>query len=78
MRSTFAEEQGGVFLGLVEVRRKNNPSEHILAITGLYPTLLNSRFGQLVENVLVLEGQLYDFSLFGLLEIGCDDVKVGR
>ena len=60
LRTTFAEEQGGVFLCLVEVRWQNNPSEHVLAVRSLHPTLLYSGLSQLVEDMFVLLGQLCD------------------
>ena len=78
LRSTLTEEQGGVLLRFVEVRRQNHPGQHILAITGFHPTLLDSGFGQLVENVLILKGQLGNLCLLRLLEVGCDDIEVGR
>ena len=76
LRTTFAEEQGGVLLGFVEVWRQYNPSQHILSIAGLYPTLLYFGLGELVENVLVLESQLSNLRLLRLLEVGGDDIEI--
>ena len=78
LRTSLAEEQGGVLLGLVEVRRQDNPCEHVFAIGGLHPALLDGGLCQLIEDVLVLEGQLGNGRLLRLLEVGCDDVKISR
>ena len=39
LRTAFAEEQGGVFLCLVEIGRKDYPCQHVLVVGGLYPAL---------------------------------------
>ena len=39
LRTAFAEEQGGVFLCLVEIGRQDYPSQHVLVVGGLYPAL---------------------------------------
>ena len=78
LRTTLAEEQSGVLLSFIEVRWQNHPGQHLLTIAGLHPTLLNSGLGQLVENVLVLEGELSNLSLLRLLEVRSYDIEVSR
>ena len=58
LRTAFTEEQGRIFLGLVEIWRQDNPVEQVLSVSCLGPALLHFRHSQLVEDMLVLEGNL--------------------
>ena len=53
-------EQGGVFLVLVEVGRKDNPYEHLFAIGGLNPAFLALTHRDVVVNLLVDECHLIE------------------
>ena len=56
--AAFAEEERGIFLRSVKVRRQNHPGQHLLSVGCLHPTLFDGGLCQLVEDVLVHFGQL--------------------
>ena len=58
MWASFAEKQCGIFLVGVEMRWQDNPYQFFLAIYGVNPTLLNLAYFKLIEDVLVLVGNL--------------------
>ena len=62
LRSSFAEEEGGIFLGGVKVRRIDNPAEFLLAVGGFDPALLDFSPGEVVVEVVVFVGDLFGFS----------------
>ena len=77
LRSSLAEEKGGVFLCFIEMRRQDHPIHHLLIVGGLHPALLHLTLCQLVEDMLVLLRDLLHVSLFRLLEIRCNHIEVG-
>ena len=76
LRSTFAEEQGGVLLIRVEVRRFDNPVVHVLASSCLYPTGFTASCCNLVEDVVVLMSNLREL-YYSITEHICE-IEVGR
>ena len=63
---------------MVEVGRQHHPCEHVLAVGGLHPALHHDGLVHLVEDVLVLVGQLLDGTGVVSRILGCDDIEVGR
>ena len=86
LRTTLAEEQGRIFLILIEVWRQDHPVEHLLAIGCLHPFLAYLSWSELIEDMLILEGELLDLYLCTngsllltcLLLDRCDDIQIGR
>ena len=58
LRTAFAEEQGRILLVRVEMRRIDNPGQHLLAVSGFHPASLYFTHFQLVVDLFVLEGEL--------------------
>ena len=75
--AAFAEEERGIFLRSVKVRRQNHPGQHLLSVGGLHPTLFDRRLCQLVEDVLIHFGQLL-YLRVGDAVARRYDVEVGR
>ena len=69
LRAAFTEEEGGVLLVGVELRRINHPGQHLLAVGGLHPAGFHFAHFQLVVDLLVFCGQLHCF---------CKSVAVAR
>ena len=65
--ATFAEQEGRVFLVVIEVRRQYYPIKHFLAICCFYPTLLYLYLTELVGDMFVLECNLLNGSLLDIL-----------
>ena len=76
LRTTLAEEQGGVFLCGVEVGGEYHPCEHILSVGGLHPAFLHLAERELREYMLVLAAYLLHLGLLHVLA-GSDDIYVG-
>ena len=72
LRTTFAEEQSGVFLLGVEVWRIDDPCEHLLAIGGRHPSRFHLAALYLVVDVLVFGGELGEF----LALCGCEAIDL--
>ena len=76
LRSTFAEEECGIFLLRIEMGRIDDPAEHILAVGSLDPTLFDLAHRNLVVEGFVLLGQLADAQAFSFGDEG--EHLVGR
>ena len=58
LRTALAIEDGRVFLVRIEMRRVDDPGQHILAVRRLLPSRYNGRTLDLVVDIIVLMGQL--------------------
>ena len=63
MRASFTEKQCGIFLVGIEMRWKDNPHQFFLAVNGVNPALLHLTHFKLIEDVLVLVGNLFHIGL---------------
>ena len=63
LRTTFAIEQGGVFLGGVEMGRKHNPGQHLFAVRSGLPARNDRSHRHLVVDILILKGQLLTIAI---------------
>ena len=58
LRTALAIEDGRIFLVRVEMRRIDDPSEHLFAVGGFLPTRYDGRTLNLRVDIIVLMGQL--------------------
>ena len=63
LRAAFAVEQSRIFLAWVEVRRIDNPGQHLLAVAGPHPAFLHLAHRQLVQDMFVLKRNLFGHQL---------------
>ncbi len=77
LRTTFAEEERGIFLRGIKVRRQDDPGQHLLTVGCLHPTLFNGGLRKLVEDVLVHFGYLL-YLCIGNRVSRVNDIEVSR
>ena len=58
LRAAEADQHGGIFFGRIELRRIDHPGQHLLVIGGADPALLQRDRRELLQNPVVLVGEL--------------------